>query len=85
MGERTWKVLDFIIAFTDRRGLPPTMRDIAKHFEFSSTNGARYHLARLQAEGMIVREGRIARGIKVTSTGRMNLLQRVCQNQVVSL
>lgn len=64
-------ILEFILSFTDQHGMPPTIREIGKHFEISSTNGTRWHLRTLEAKGYITRAGGgLSRGIRVTDEGR---------------
>jgi repressor LexA len=48
-----------------RRGLPPTIREIGKQFDISSTNGVRYFLDKLESDGLIIRKSRTARGIEI--------------------
>jgi repressor LexA len=49
----------------NRRGLPPTIREIGRQFDISSTNGVRYFLDKLESEGLIRRKSRTARGIEI--------------------
>ncbi|MFC1770799.1 transcriptional repressor LexA [Candidatus Margulisiibacteriota bacterium] len=59
------EVLSFICDFSDVEGYPPTYKEIAKHFNFSSEGTVRTHLILLEKKGCIIREGK-ARGIKIT-------------------
>jgi repressor LexA len=63
--DRQQEVLDFIRDFTRSSGYPPTMREIAAHFEFSSTNAAASHVKALEKKGVIRRDQRRSRGIVV--------------------
>ena len=38
---RQKEVLDFIVLSVDRKGFPPTLREIAAHFGLASVNAAR--------------------------------------------
>lgn len=58
-------ILQFIVDHTAQRGFPPTLREIANEFGVSSTNGIRWHLAILVAQGRIQRTKRTPRGIRV--------------------
>ena len=50
--KRQRKVLDFIKAFIETRGYPPTYKEIGKHFSMSAFR-ARYHLERIEKKGFI--------------------------------
>jgi repressor LexA len=59
------RIYEYIKAEVERRGLPPTIREIGKRFNISSTNGVRYFLEKLEEDGLIRRRSRTARGIRV--------------------
>jgi repressor LexA len=59
------QIYKYIRQEVSRRGLPPTIREIGSRFDISSTNGVRYFLGKLESEGLIERQTRTARGIKV--------------------
>jgi repressor LexA len=59
------QIYQFIQSEISKRGLPPTIREIGKRFDISSTNGVRYFLGRLEDEGLIKRQNRTARGISI--------------------
>lgn len=63
LNDRTREILRLITEFTDEHGYMPTIREIGDMAQISSTNGVRYHLNRLVAEGMIVREKNRSRAI----------------------
>jgi len=62
------RIYEFIRSEISDRGIPPTIREIGKRFGISSTNGVRYFLGRLEAEGLIERRNWTARGIKLART-----------------
>jgi repressor LexA len=66
--EKLDRIYEFIRSEISERGIPPTIREIGKRFGISSTNGVRYFLERLEAEGMIERRNWTARGIKLSRT-----------------
>jgi repressor LexA len=49
----------------EKRGFPPTVRQIGLAFQISSPNGVMCHLKALEKKGLIVREGFSARGIQL--------------------
>ncbi len=61
---RQREILKYIDTHQKENGYPPSLRDICKQFEFSSTNGARYHLHRLQRMGHLEVEPLKSRGVK---------------------
>jgi repressor LexA len=64
MGKKD-RIYEYIRDEVNIRGIPPTIREIGKRFDISSTNGVRYFLRKLEGEGLIKRQARTARGIKV--------------------
>ena len=65
LSEKTIAVYDFIDRFIAERGFPPTIRDVCDGMEFSSTNGARYHLDVLERGGFLRRDRKISRAIEL--------------------
>ncbi len=64
------EILEFIDQSIQDRGFPPTLREICEKFKFSSTNGARYHIYRLQKLGHLDVEPKTSRGVKRVAKGR---------------
>lgn len=63
-GEKRRKaILTFIGKYDKKNGRPPTISEIAEGVGLSSPNATRNHLHRLQEEGMIRMEPKIARSI----------------------
>ncbi len=63
---RQRKVLDFIIGFKAKKGMPPTIAEMQRHFGFSSPKAVADHLASLEKKGFIRRERFKSRAITVT-------------------
>jgi repressor LexA len=59
-------ILQFIHGFIDDRGYSPTVRDILKGCEISSTAVVQYHLDVLEKEGLIHRDPEIFRSIRLS-------------------
>jgi repressor LexA len=59
-------ILQFIHGFIDDRGYSPTVRDILKGCEISSTAVVQYHLDVLEKEGRIHRDPEIFRSIRLS-------------------
>jgi repressor LexA len=54
--DRQREVLDFIVETLTERGYPPTVREIAQHFNMASGFGVQRHLETLQKKGYLRRE-----------------------------
>jgi repressor LexA len=59
------QVLNFILERLQTVGSPPTIREIAQHFGFSSTGSPRLHLKALARKGYLRLNPQISRGIEV--------------------
>ncbi len=64
------RILDFISGFVEEKGRPPTIRDIVRGCELSSTSVADYHLGVLEREGYLRRDKHVSRGIELEGRGR---------------
>ncbi|MCY4367254.1 MAG: transcriptional repressor LexA [Chloroflexi bacterium] len=62
---RRQRILDFIQTFIEENGLPPTVRDIQKACEISSTSVVDYNLRILDRDGFLNRRPDVARGIEL--------------------
>jgi repressor LexA len=65
--ERQRQILNFIQEKQDAERLTPTLREIAKHFRFSSPNAALCHVQALLAKGFLKSLPGRARALQVTS------------------
>ncbi len=63
--ERQQDILSFIHQFRDENGYPPTLREIGKRFEISSTFGVKRHLDALVKKGYLNIESNASRGISI--------------------
>jgi hypothetical protein len=63
---RQAQILGFIRSYIHDNGSPPSMRDIARHFGFGSTNAVACHLEAIERKGAIKLTGAgKSRGVKV--------------------
>ena len=62
---RQKEIYDFIRAKMEKRGYPPTVREIGVAFEIKSPNGVMCHLNALVKKGLITREAQSARAIQL--------------------
>jgi len=63
---RQREIYEFIRDKAETRGYPPTVREIGDAFEIKSPNGVMCHLNALVKKGLITREGKSARAIRLT-------------------
>ena len=59
------KVLTFVEEFSERRGFPPTLREIGDAIGLANVNAVRGHLAALEKKGYITKTPEKARSIRV--------------------
>ena len=63
LNDRAREIHSFIQRYRREKGSAPTIREIGRQFQISSTNGVRYYLNLLEKAGYIRRTGGISRGI----------------------
>jgi repressor LexA len=67
LSERQEKILSFVKTFTLDNGYPPTIREIGKAVNISSTSVVNYNLDALQRSGHIYRDRTVSRGIRLVA------------------
>lgn len=72
--QRQKEVLDFISEMMEKKGFPPTIREIGQKFKITSTNGVRAILSALSSKGYIRRKPLISRGIELLKAVRSDLV-----------
>lgn len=65
--DRQKQILEFVINSINDRGYPPSVRDICRHFDIQSPQGAQRHLNALEKKGYLKRDARLARSLSVTN------------------
>lgn len=90
LSPRRRQILEFIEKHTERFGFPPTVREIGEAVQLNSPSTVHAHLRRLEAAGLIVREGMLTRAIRsvretlnTTSTVVVPIVGRVAAGQPV--
>ncbi len=58
-------ILDYIQRFMKETGYPPSIRDIQEKLKISSTSVVAYNLRKLEERGLIERDNKVSRGIKM--------------------
>jgi len=61
------RILAFIADYTGRRGVSPTIREIADGIGYASTGSVHRHIANLKAEGLLGETGGKSRSLVVNS------------------
>jgi repressor LexA len=65
--DRQQRILDYIESYVGGHGFPPSIREIGDKVGISSTSVVNYHLNKLTEKGLLEREGRVSRGLKLSS------------------
>ena len=66
LSKRQQNILKFIWDYREEHGRPPTIREIGKAVDISSTSVVNYNLTRLQERGYLSRDAEVSRGINFT-------------------
>jgi repressor LexA len=69
---RQAEILGFIESEITRRGIPPTVREIAARFSIASPNAVKCHLDALRDKGCISVERGVSRGIRLAARAGMH-------------
>lgn len=67
LSRRQQSILDFIANFLDENDYPPTIRDIQRELDISSTSVVDYNLKILEGRNLIRRNRNISRGIELVN------------------
>lgn len=60
------KILDYLIDCRTNNGLPPTLADIAKRFDYKNRATVQQHLQAIEKKGYIKKNPKLSRGIELT-------------------
>ena len=80
LSDRQSRILHYIERFVQSNGYPPAIRNIQHDLQISSTSVVAYNLRKLEERGMLTRDARNARGIKLPDaepTPRVTTMRRV--------
>ncbi len=91
LSDRQRKMLDFIRMFSMQSGYPPSIREIGKAVDISSTSVVNYNLNRLVDQGYLDRDQNVSRGLRLTeklssaatNTVRVPLVGRIFASEPV--
>jgi repressor LexA len=81
------RVYNFMLAFRDKNGFPPTVREVAAGLGYKSPNNARQHMQLIEQKGYIRTTPCIARGIEFlneasTETSAVEKHENVVEEEV---
>lgn len=68
------RMYDFIVNYMKSEGMPPTNREIGRELNIASTGHVDYHLTMLEKKGLISRQAKKSRGIKLTKQSQDGIL-----------
>lgn len=89
LSARQKAILEFIAEFVDKSGYPPTIREIGKACDISSTSVVNYNLDKLEREGLLVRDREVSRGLRLVMSApapgviRVPLVGRIVASEPV--
>lgn len=65
--QRDWHILTFIAQYMATHRIAPSLREISEGVGINSTNVISYHLAAMEADGLLTRQPNAARTIVLRS------------------
>jgi len=68
LSDRQERILEYIRTYVEANRYPPTIREIGKAVDISSTSVVKYNLERLQEKGYIERSVEVSRGLRLTDS-----------------
>lgn len=78
-------ILNFIKSFTSENGFPPTLREIGRNFNISSTFGVKRHLDALKKKGYLNISSNASRGISITHSTTDDFEKVISRSENVQL
>ena len=73
LSKRQRNILNYILDYLQEHRRPPTIREIGKATNISSTSVVNYNLERLSERGFLDREAEVSRGLSITQKGVQEL------------
>ena len=67
LSDRQEAMLEFISKFIEENGYPPTIREIGRACDISSTSVVNYNLNKLEREGHLARDREVSRGLRMSA------------------
>jgi len=79
LNQRHYKILDYLNQRLDKEGYPPSIREIGEAAGISSTSVVTYYLKQLVELGMIERDPKFSRAVRLIKEPELNLPQRMAE------
>ncbi len=80
------RMYEFIVNYIKTEGMPPTNREIGREMNIASTGHVDYHLTMLEKKGLITRQQKKSRGIKLTkSVQGVPIMGRIAAGQPLDI
>ena len=73
VSDKQFRILEYIAEFLSDEGFPPTIREICKAVQISSTSVANYNLDKLEAMGLIARRREVSLGLTLNWPNLSNM------------
>jgi len=89
LSARQESILKFISDFVEENGYPPTIREIGRACDISSTSVVNYNLNKLERAGLLMRDREVSRGLRLaeslidTNLIRVPLVGRIVASEPV--
>ncbi len=77
LGDRHKKILAVLEHFQDNVGYPPSIREIGREADISSTSVVNYYLDQLEEMGYIERDRKISRGMRLIKNAAGQLIENI--------
>ena len=77
LSERHKKILEVLEHYQDNVGYPPSIREIGREANISSTSVVNYYLDQLEEMGYIERDRKVSRGMRLIKTVTGQLVQEI--------
>ncbi len=79
LSERHKKILEVVATFNKDSGYPPSIREIGKEANISSTSVVNYYLEQLEEMGYIERDSNVSRGVRLLKNAAGDMLTEAKQ------
>jgi repressor LexA len=77
LSERHHKILDFLKKYQSENQYPPSIREIGENTGISSTSVVNYYLDQLEKMGLIERDRKISRGVRLAGANPLGEMLRI--------
>lgn len=77
LGERHQKILEFLRQYQSENQYPPSIREIGERTGISSTSVVNYYLDQLEKQGLIERDRKVSRGVRLAGQSPLGEMFRV--------